>query len=93
MSARSHRVAALAVAISLLAPAGALAQDEDTGLSEDPPVQLGGGSDSGSEETPAGTGGSLADTGAEPALLGFAGLGLLLLGAGLRLRLPADGRR
>lgn len=95
MFARSRRAAALAVAISLIAPSGVLAQTDEPGLSEEPPVQLNGDdSGSGSEKPTGGTGAPLAETGAEPLLVGFAGMGLLLVGAGLRLRLGAPhGRR
>jgi len=79
-----RQIAALLVAVVLLFPAAAMAQtptipQDGSGVSTQPPVQLGG-----DESTP--QDGSLPDTGTDPRLLLLAGFALTLFGVGLRLR-------
>ena len=74
--------AALLVAASLCAPAVAAAQttvipEDSANVSQQPPVQLSDG---------AAASGELPDTGTDPRVLFLAGIALMLLGAGLRLR-------
>jgi hypothetical protein len=95
MWTRSRRAAALAALLATLcvAPAHAQSPDEGSNLGDEPPVELGGGAgDGGKDGSPSGhqgkqNGAQLANTGADPGLMGLAGLGLLLAGTGLRLRL------
>jgi LPXTG-motif cell wall-anchored protein len=93
MWTRSRRAAAIAAVIACLTASPALAQDPnlESNLGSEPPVALSDGSSSGRE------GGGrpavqLANTGAEPILFTAAGLGLLLAGAGLRLRVLPPAR-
>jgi hypothetical protein len=96
MWTRSRRAAALAALLACFSVAPAYAQDpdEESNLGDEPPVELADGEESprgdDTRSTGRGTqnGAQLANTGAEPALIGMAGLGLLLAGTGLRLRLP-----
>lgn len=86
----------LLLALLLAAPSAALAQTDDEQLSDDPPATLNGDAtpepadDGAGEEAPAEAapaGKELPDTGAEPMVVALLGGGLLLAGAGLRLRL------
>ena len=104
----SRRIAALAAALSLALPAGALAQGagdnqyQDPFAGEDQGSGGGGGAEgttqSGSQlsSSPPASGqqasqqgaasGQLARTGADPGLVGLLGAGLILVGAGMRIR-------
>jgi hypothetical protein len=100
-----RRIAALAAALSLALPAGALAQGagdnqyQDPFAGEDQGSGGGGGAEgttgNGSElsDTPPSSerqasqpSGELARTGADPGLLALLGAGLILTGAGMRVR-------
>jgi LPXTG-motif cell wall-anchored protein len=107
----SRRIAALAAALSLALPAGALAQGagdnqyQDPFAGEDSGSGSGSGSGGGGEGTtgngslsnspPSGeqlasqqstSSGELPRTGADPGLIALLGAGLILTGAGLRVR-------
>ena len=113
----SRRIAALAAALSLALPAGALAQGAGDNQYQDPFAGEGSGSGSGSgsgggggggggadgtsgsgslsDSPPSGqqlasqqsaSSGELARTGADPGLVALLGAGLILTGAGLRVR-------
>ncbi|MDX6689546.1 MAG: hypothetical protein QOG15_1003 [Solirubrobacteraceae bacterium] len=81
-----RRIAALALAAALSAPAAALAQSPnyDPGSSK-PPVDLNGG-DSNASGSKASGASSLPNTGSDPRMLFLAGAAITLLGVGLRLR-------
>ena len=95
MWTRTRRAAAFAALFLCLpaSPAGAQDPNGDDNLGDEPPIELSDGAPSEPAEPEApgrgsANGARLADTGAEPGRLALAGLGLLLAGAGLRLRLP-----
>ena len=100
-----RRAVTTAVVAALLAwPGGAWAQTpgDDPPLTDEPPVPLDGGEPTPTPEptttpeptpTPAPDGEQLANTGAEPAYTALAGLGLLLAGVGVRLRLAPHDQR
>jgi hypothetical protein len=74
--------------------------DEEDGLSESPPQPLDDSQEPAQPAQPAQPSqpeaaqpAQLANTGSDPWLIGSAGAGLVLTGAGLRLRVRADGRR
>ena len=102
MSTRSLRTAlAAALTLALAAPAAAQDPGGENNLGDEPPVPLsgGGGETSGGDGgggTPGGgsagsqNGVQLAETGSESALIALAGMGLLLAGTGLRVRLRGD---
>lgn len=78
-------LAVLLVAMLLCLPAAALGQtatipEEGSGVSTTPPVPLAG------ENRQASSARELPDTGTDPRMLFLAGLGLMLIGFGLRLR-------
>lgn len=78
-------LAVLLAAVLLGLPAAALGQtatipEEGSGVSTTPPVPLAGENRQGSPAR------ELPDTGADPRMLFLAGLGLMLIGFGLRLR-------
>ena len=91
------RLALLLAALMLCAPGLAAAQTSTisddgagTGVSTQPPVELGGGEQGSGESSgasaPASPASELPNTGSDPRLLLLAGLALLLAGVGLRLR-------
>lgn len=83
-----RRLLTFMVALAIV-PAPAWAQDVGPGLTEEPPIDL--PADEQEEPTPEEPGTAeepeeLANTGYDATLIGLAGVGLLLVGAGIRLR-------